>query len=91
LIVGAFALTQLLSFVYEVGTIGVHFAIAYALQRNCRYNACCLRVCGCSCCVFGLYAGPTDAARRDFLASTFAVTDAGVRLLELAATDASVR
>ncbi len=76
---------------YEVGTIGIHFAIAYALQRNCRYSACGARVCGCSCCCFGLYAGPTDAERLDFLASKLTVTDAGARLLKLAAADASAQ
>ncbi len=81
--------TLCLSFAYEVGSIGLHFAFAYALQRNCRYSSCGMYLCGCSCCCFGLYAGPADAERHDFLASKLVITDVGARLRAAAAAAAA--
>jgi len=66
-----FSLLKLLAWVYEVGTCTSFFSVAYALQRNCRYNACC--VCCCGCCGFGLIGARTEATRHVSFASAFDV------------------
>ena len=58
-VIGQFALTKVYALGYEVLTNAAFFTVAYKLQRDCRYSACC--VCMCGCCGLGLHAAPDGA------------------------------